>query len=188
MSKASENHAKMQQVLEDLEELFERASESRDAPAEDVPTEVLTDDPQLGVMEVIVGPAFDIDAYNDGVNSNASSGILSAADRGVMDMDRQYNAVNFQFFAQRADAGVTRSHAEASYERRLCTSRLSFYIDESHGSRVFPRNILSQLSLLFYRRNDAFRLPDGRVNESRVAVCVRKAIPRILKAIVIDVF
>jgi len=103
-------------------------------------------------------------------------------------MDRQYNAVNFQFFKQRAEAGITREGAEASFERRLCTSRLSFYIEESHGSRVFPRNILSQLSLLFYRRNDALRLPGGLVHEHRVAVCIRKAIPRILRAIVVDVF
>lgn len=188
MSKASENHAKMQRVLEDLEELFERVSERQTSEAAGAPVEELSDDPQLGVMEVIVGPAFDMDAYNDGINGSAARGILPAADRGVTDMDRQYNAVNFQFFTQRADAGVTRSGAEASYERRLCTSRFSFYIDESHGSRVFPRNILSQLSLLFYRRNDALRLPDGRVNEGRVAVCVRKAIPRILKAIVVNVF
>merc|ERR1719230_922218 len=103
-------------------------------------------------------------------------------------MDKQYNAVNFQFFVQRADAGMTREGAEASYERRLCTSRLSFYIEESHGSRVFPKNILSQLSLLFYRRNDALKLPGGKVNERRVAVCVRKAIPRILRAITVDIF
>ena len=44
----------------------------------------------------------DIDAYNDGVKGNASKGILPAAERGVLDMDRQYNAVNFQFFAQQA--------------------------------------------------------------------------------------
>ena len=44
-------------------------------------------------------------------------------------MDRQYNAVNFQFFAQAAEAGVTRAGAEASFKRRLCTSRLSFYIE-----------------------------------------------------------
>lgn len=188
MSTASENHTKMQRVLEDLEQLFETACDSQNAAVGDCSAEDLTDDPQLGVMQVIIGPAFDIDAYNDGVNGNASKSILSAADRGVLDMDRQYNAVNFQFFKQRAEAGVTREGAEASFERRLCTSRLSFYIDESHGSRVFPRNILSQLSLLFYRRNDALRLSNGKVHEHRVAVCIRKAIPRILRAIVIDVF
>eukprot|EP00913_Durusdinium_trenchii_P002275 g2100.t1 len=131
---------------------------------------------------------FDIDAYNDGVKGNPSKGILAAADRGILDMDRQYNAVNFQYFAQQAEAGVTRAGAEASFKRRLCTSRLSFYIEESHGSRIFPRNILSQLSLLFYRRNDALRLANGQVNELRVAVCIRKAIPRMLRAIVLDVF
>ena len=171
--------------LEDLEELFEAA---QDRQAADGHAEELTDDPQLGIMEVIIGPAFDMDAYNDGVRGNAARAVLSAADRGVLDMDRQYNAVNFQYFAQQADAGVTREGAEASYKRRLCTSRLSFYIEESHGSRIFPRNILSQLSLLFYRRNDALRLPNGQVNEARVAVCIRKAIPRMLRAIVVDVF
>lgn len=189
MSKASENHAKMQRVLGDLEELFEAAVDRQ--AAGDVGArapEELGDDPQLGVMEVIIGPAFDIDAYNDGINGNPARGVLSSKDRGVLDMDRQYNAVNFQFYTQRSDAGITRAGAEASFERRLCTSRLSFYVDESHGSRVFPRNILSQLSLLFYRRNDALRLPDGRVHEARVAVCIRKAIPRILRSIVVHVF
>ncbi|CAJ1460360.1 unnamed protein product [Effrenium voratum] len=139
-------------------------------------------------MEVIIGPAFDMDAYNDGVKGNKAKGVLSAEERGVLDMDRQYNAVNFQYFAQQADAGATKEGAEASFKRRLCTSRLSFYLEESHGSRIFPRNILSQLSLLFYRRNDALRLPNGQVNEVRVAVCIRKAIPRMLRAIVLDVF
>eukprot|EP00411_Alexandrium_monilatum_P110235 CAMPEP_0175709198 /NCGR_PEP_ID=MMETSP0097-20121207/39449_1 /TAXON_ID=311494 /ORGANISM="Alexandrium monilatum, Strain CCMP3105" /LENGTH=1037 /DNA_ID=CAMNT_0017016591 /DNA_START=8 /DNA_END=3121 /DNA_ORIENTATION=+ len=188
MAKASENHSKMQQILDDLEELFEAACEGTAEGA--VPLEDLSDDPQLGYIEVVIGPAFDIDAYNDGVNGNPTKGVLSAADRGVLDMDRQYNAVNFQFFVQRADAGATRDGAEASFERRLCTSRLSFYLDESHGSRVFPRNILSQLSLLFYRRNDALYLPGPghKVNEHRVAVCVRKLIPRVLRAIVVHVF
>lgn len=184
MSTASTNHGKMQRVLEDLEELFEAAGDAQAAGC----AEELSDDPPLGTMQVIIGPAFDIDAYNDGVNGNPGKRILSAADRGVLDMDRQYNAVNFQFFKQRAEAGVTREGAEASFERRLCTSRLSFYIEESHGSRVFPRNILSQLSLLFYRRNDALRMPGGQVHEGRVAVCIRKAIPRILRAVVLDVF
>lgn len=189
MSQASENHAKMQRALDDLEELFETTSDQREAAASGAGAlEELSDDPQLGTMEVVIGPAFDIEAYNDGINGNSARGILSSADRGVLDMDRQYNAVNFQVFVQRADAGATRAGAEASYARRLCTSRLSLYIDESHGSRVFPRNVLSQLSLLFYRRNDALRLPGGRVNEQRVAVCIRKAIPRILRAIVVEVF
>ena len=187
MSTASSNHGKMQKVLEDLEDLFETAQDRLAVDTEGHPEE-LGDDPQLGIMEVIIGPAFDMDAYNDGVRGNTARAVLPAADRGVLDMDRQYNAVNFQYFAQQADAGVTREGAEASFKRRLCTSRLSFYIEESHGSRIFPRNILSQLSLLFYRRNDALRLPSGQVNEPRVAVCIRKAIPRILRAIVVDVF
>lgn len=184
MSTASNNHRKMQKIMEDLEELFEAA---QDAASGSTATE-LPEDPQLGVMEVIIGPAFDMDAYNDGVKGNSSKGILAAAERGILDMDRQYNAVNFQYFAQAAEAGVTKAGAEASFKRRLCTSRLSFYIEESHGSRIFPRNILSQLSLLFYRRNDALRLPNGQVNELRVATCIRKAIPRMLRAIVLDVF
>mmetsp|Transcript_27415 Transcript_27415/g.64035 ORF Transcript_27415/g.64035 Transcript_27415/m.64035 type:complete len:1045 (-) Transcript_27415:184-3318(-) len=188
MSVASTNHRKMQQVLEDLEELFEAALDRQAAEAGGSPVEDLSDDPQLGVMEVVIGPAFDMDAYNDGVKGNTTNAVLAAADRGILDMDRQYNAVNFQYFAQQADAGVTRAGAEASYKRRLCTSRLSFYIEESHGSRIFPRNILSQLSLLFYRRNDALRLSNGKVHEARVAVCIRKAIPRMLKSIVVDVF
>ncbi|CAJ1395236.1 unnamed protein product [Effrenium voratum] len=184
MSTASSNHQKMQKIFEDLEELFEVAQDQEAA----TDCLELTDDPELGTMEVIIGPAFDMDAYNDGVKGNKAKGVLSAEERGVLDMDRQYNAVNFQYFAQQADAGATKEGAEASFKRRLCTSRLSFYLEESHGSRIFPRNILSQLSLLFYRRNDALRLPNGQVNEVRVAVCIRKAIPRMLRAIVLDVF
>jgi hypothetical protein len=190
MKKASENHLKMQRILDNLEEFFDAACNVNIVADGGTPVDQLSDDPQLGNIEVVIGPAFDIDAYNDGANGNSSKGIVSAIDRGVLDMDRQYNAVNFQFFVQRAVAGVTRDGAEASFERKLCTSRLSFYLDESHGSRVFPRNILSQLSLLFYRRNDALYLPGPgqRVNEHRVAVCVRKLIPRVLRAIVVDVF
>ena len=54
---------------------------------------------------------------------------------GILDMDRQYNAVNFQYFAQAAEAGVTKAGAEASFKRRLCTSRLSFYIEARAGGR-----------------------------------------------------
>jgi len=185
MSQASRNHSKMQRVLDELEDLFEAAC---DRPGVGASEEELSEDPPLGSIEVVIGPAFDIDAYNDGINGNPSIGVLPAADRGVLDMDRQYNAVNFQFYVQRTAAGVTREGAEVSFERKLCTSRLSFYLEESHGSRVFPKNIISQLSLLFYRRNDALRLPDGNVNERRVAVCVRKAIPRLLRAITVDIF
>ena len=32
---------------------------------------------------------------------------------------------------RQAEAGVTRAGAEASYKRRLCTSRLSFYLEET---------------------------------------------------------
>ena len=54
-------------------------------------------------------------------------------------MDRQYNAVNFQYFAQAAEAGVTKAGAEASFKRRLCTSRLSFYIEAGRfGLRWCP--------------------------------------------------
>ena len=55
-------------------------------------------------------------------------------------MDRQYNAVNFQYFAQAAEAGVTKAGAEASFKRRLCTSRLSFYIEAGpRGGKVVQK-------------------------------------------------
>merc|ERR1719478_2126408 len=102
----------------------------------------------------MVGPVFDIRAFNVGASGSTAEQdadpdffapqTRGLADRGVLCLDRQYNAVNFQFYVQR--------HPN-SYARRLCTSRLSFYIEEGHGSKVFPQNILSQLSLLFYRHN-----------------------------------
>jgi hypothetical protein len=57
-------------------------------------------------------------------------------------MDQQYNAFNFVYYVLRA---------EDSYERKICTSRLSFYIEEWHGAKVFPNNIESQLSIFVYR-------------------------------------
>merc|ERR550532_1883766 len=119
MGKASENHGKMQRILDELEKLFEEAvsrGSSTEAAGSDVPVQELSDDPQLGYIEVVIGPAFDIDAYNHGAQGEPAKGVLSAAGRGVLDMDRQYNAVNFQFFVQRADAGVFHESAEASYE------------------------------------------------------------------------
>jgi hypothetical protein len=57
-------------------------------------------------------------------------------------MDQQWNATNFFFWVPRS---------EISNERKRCTNRISFFIDERHGSRIFPNNIVSQISLLLYR-------------------------------------
>ena len=59
-----------------------------------------------------------------GVQGNPGKNILGFQDRGVVSLERQFNAVNFVFYVKRADT---------SYMRKLCTSRLSFYIDDSHG-------------------------------------------------------
>lgn len=124
---------------------------------------------QLGWIEVMVGPVFEREAFNTGANSLEK--------RGITCLDRQYNAVNFQFYVQR--------HAN-SFARKVCTSRLSFYIEEGHGQRVFPENILSQLSLLFYRANDRLN-KNGVVNQERVATCIMRAIPKILLQTVLEV-
>lgn len=133
---------------------------------------------RLGFIEVMVGPVFDIKAFNNGSSGSDEAGVLSLKDRGVLCLDRQYNAVNFQFFVQR--------HPN-SFARRLCTSRLSFYIEEGHGKKVFPGNILSQLSLLFYRHNGALNKCSGSVNQEETAECILRAIPKILLQIVIEI-
>jgi hypothetical protein len=130
---------------------------------------------KLGFIEVMVGPVFDLQAFNRG--ASGEGGTLGLQDRGIVCLDRQYNAVNFQFYVQR--------HPN-SFARKLCTSRLSFYIEEGHGQRVFPNNILSQLSLLFYRKNDQLN-KGGRVDQQAVAECIMKAIPKLLMQTVLEV-
>lgn len=111
-------------------------------------------------MQVIIGPAFNIDAYNWGVVGNKDKGIKSQKERGVLSMDQQYNAFNFVYFVLRSNNSYERKvstlqiFARYYFEiNQICTSRLSFYIEEYHGSRVFPANIESQISLFIYRDN-----------------------------------
>jgi len=131
----------------------------------------------LGHVEVMVGPVFDITAFNAGASGSDSMKTLGLNVRGVQCLDRQYNAVNFQYFVQR--------HGN-SFARKICTSRLSLFIEEGHGQRIFPRNILNQLSLLFYRRNDVL-YKGGKVDERKVADCIAKGIPKILLATIMEV-
>lgn len=64
---------------------------------------------------------------------------------------------------------------------------MSFYIDEEHGSRIFPENIESQISLLLYRSSRRFKDPQtGETNQVLLANAIRKVIPKILKAIVTE--
>eukprot|EP01111_Echinosteliopsis_oligospora_P011599 TRINITY_DN3866_c0_g1_i1.p1 TRINITY_DN3866_c0_g1~~TRINITY_DN3866_c0_g1_i1.p1 ORF type:complete len:774 (-),score=200.90 TRINITY_DN3866_c0_g1_i1:402-2723(-) len=137
----------------------------------------------LGHIEVIVGPSFDIRAYNWGSTGNENRGILSKKERGVLSIDQQYNAFNFIFYVLRA---------QNSYERKLCTNRLSFFIDEKHGQRVFPENIESQLSLLVYRDKRACKSSGQQIAESLrleyLSNAIRKSIPDILIAVVMEVF
>lgn len=53
---------------------------------------MLDEDVPLGNMQVIIGPAFDIDAFNDGVDGNKEKGILSQEARGILSMDQQVRA------------------------------------------------------------------------------------------------
>mmetsp|Transcript_116529 Transcript_116529/g.324760 ORF Transcript_116529/g.324760 Transcript_116529/m.324760 type:complete len:859 (-) Transcript_116529:101-2677(-) len=131
---------------------------------------------RLGFIEVLVGPVFDVKAFNRG--ASGGEGTLGLGDRGVVCLDRQYNAVNFQFFVQR--------HPN-SFARRLCTSRLSFYIEEGHGKRVFPLNILSQLSLLFFRTNNRLYDSNKRPLQAPIADCIMRAIPKILLQVVLEI-
>lgn len=162
----------------------------------------LPDDVNLGHIEVIAGAAFDVKAYNDGIEGVAGVDgvdgvdgidgvdgvdgvkkkkkkmILSMEKRGVLDFDQQYNGVNFQYYVERASG---------EYKRMMCTNRLSFYIDHKHGSRIFPANIESQLSLILYRNAGRLKNSDGTTNHKLLAGAVRKIIPRLLKQIVFEV-
>jgi 2'-5' RNA ligase len=139
----------------------------------------LSTNTRVGKLQVIVPQVFDVRAYNDGANGNAEKNIQPMKERGVVDFDQQFNATNFQFFVTRGDG---------KHERKLCTNRLSFFIEEKHGSRIFPDNIVSQLGLIVYR--DGRRLfrkkgsKAGRVNERMLARCIRLVIPRLLKSII----
>lgn len=54
--------------------------------------------------------------------------------------------MNFVYHIKRADG------PPPSYELKLCTNRLSFFIDDFHGWAVFPENIESQLALIGTRK------------------------------------
>eukprot|EP01012_Entosiphon_sulcatum_P044184 TRINITY_DN5875_c0_g1_i1.p1 TRINITY_DN5875_c0_g1~~TRINITY_DN5875_c0_g1_i1.p1 ORF type:complete len:798 (-),score=131.19 TRINITY_DN5875_c0_g1_i1:17-2410(-) len=140
-------------------------------------TGVLPDDVPMGLIQIISGPVFDKDAYNDGILGNRQKEIKSQEERGVLDMDCQWNALNFQYYSERA---------ANSYERKYCTSRLSVFIDGTHGQRVFPRNIESQLSLLVYRSSDRLH-PGGVTDQLMLARCIKLAIPRILQGVILEV-
>eukprot|EP00455_Lapot_gusevi_P038904 TRINITY_DN4359_c0_g1_i1.p1 TRINITY_DN4359_c0_g1~~TRINITY_DN4359_c0_g1_i1.p1 ORF type:complete len:653 (-),score=213.79 TRINITY_DN4359_c0_g1_i1:29-1987(-) len=135
----------------------------------------LPEDVHVGKLEVIVGPVFDISAYNDGIRGNASKGIKSQKDRGVVDIDAQYNGLNFVYFI---DAG------NGTYQRKMCTNRLSFYLDEHHGCRIFPDNIEGQLALLVYRDATYLKNPVTKeTNQHLLAKAIKKVIPKLLKAV-----
>jgi Zinc finger, C3HC4 type (RING finger) len=137
----------------------------------------LPDNVHVGRIEVIVGPAFDRAAYNWGAAGDAKRNIKSKRDRGSLDMDQQYNALNFCYYVAAGAAG--------KFKRCACTNRLSFYIEEEHGSRVFPANIESQLALLVYRNSKRLIDPVTRQTDQRLlARCIKLVIPRTLKAIV----
>jgi hypothetical protein len=86
-----------------------------DSPTQDI-TKIEADvaEAPLGPMQVIIGPTFNIDAYNYGVLGNEKEGIRSQKDRGVLSMDQQYNAFNFVYYVLRS---------KNSYERKVSVKR-----------------------------------------------------------------
>lgn len=95
-----------------------------------------------------------IDLFSVGIVGNAELGVLPLEQRGVEDLDQQWNAFNFVYYVERA---------EGSYERKYITNRLSFYIDPVHGSRIFPGNIESQLSKSIFPRLSNFSGAHGNL-------------------------
>lgn len=140
----------------------------------------------MGLVEVMIGPAFDVSAYNLGIHGGTvelkgvPTTVKSKFDRGVRHNDAQWNAMNFQYWISR-DGGD-------NYIPKRCTNRLSFYVEDFHGQRVFPKNIRSQLSLLLWRDRDRLTRKGGETDETRLAVAVRKVLPRILLAAIMEIF
>lgn len=126
------------------------------------------DNPRMGRVEIVVGPYISIEAYNNGASGNTELNILPANQRGVVDYDQQYNAVNLQVFVPTIDGT----------KRQGITNRLSFYINREHGSRVFPLNIESQMSLMLYRTSDKYQGYNGK---GLIPRDFKTVFPRILK-------
>ncbi|KJE95698.1 hypothetical protein CAOG_009952 [Capsaspora owczarzaki ATCC 30864] len=138
-------------------------------------------DTRVGSLDVIVGPVFDIDAFNDGAIGNPAKGILPYDQRGVVDMDRQFNALNMAYYVAKGKSIGTAQR----YERKMITNRLSFYIEEFHGRKVFPDNVEAQLALLVHRDADAFdKCVYPVTRDDMIADAVKRCIPKILKATV----
>ena len=141
---------------------------------------------EMGRVELMIGPAFDVEAYNLGIHggkirfNGVPTVVKSKSDRGVKHNDAQWNAMNFQYWISR-DGGD-------NFIKKECTNRLSFYIEDCHGQRVFPKNIRSQLSLLLWRDRDRLTLEKGGTDETLLAVAVRKVLPRILLASIMEIF
>eukprot|EP01129_Flabellula_baltica_P009257 TRINITY_DN3751_c0_g1_i2.p1 TRINITY_DN3751_c0_g1~~TRINITY_DN3751_c0_g1_i2.p1 ORF type:complete len:665 (+),score=130.32 TRINITY_DN3751_c0_g1_i2:110-2104(+) len=140
----------------------------------------LPDNIDMGKVSVIIGPCFDISAYNDGAKGNFEAGIKPLKYRGVKSMEQQFNAVNFEYWVLR---GI--NERGNSYARSYCTNRISFFIEDIHGSRVFPNNIESQLSLLLYR--DKRIRQNKKTNYTLLAEAIRKVIPTILLSTIMEV-
>lgn len=139
----------------------------------------LAKDMRPGRISVIVGPAFDINAYNWGVlgHKMGQQDIKEMKERGILSMDQQYDAFNFVFYVERADN---------SYQMCPCTSRLSFYIEGKHGARVFPHNIESQLSLLLWRTPRFMRRHDGSTDPALLSHAIKWVMPKVLEAVVME--
>ncbi len=139
---------------------------------------VLDETAKPGRIEVLVGPVFDLDAYNAGAVGNDEMHVKSYQQRGILSFDEQYDAFNFVYYVERA---------ADSYQMKPVTNRLSFYINSEHGARVFPRNIETQLSLLLWRRNDYLKNFDGTTNQKLLGYAIKSLIPRILYAVIMEV-
>lgn len=58
---------------------------------------------RMGRVEVIVGPVFDKEAYNDGINGSTAKGIFPSRERGIVSFDQQFNATNFVYHVRKPD-------------------------------------------------------------------------------------
>ena len=127
-----------------------------------------SNNPNMGKVEIIVGPFISIEAYNNGATGEKTLGIKPAHERGVVDYDQQYNAINLQLFVPTIDGT----------KRQGVTNRLSFYINPQHGDKVFPNNIESQMSLMLYRTANKY---EGYQGKQLIPKDFKAVFPRILK-------
>ena len=129
----------------------------------------------ISQIQIPVGPFISVTAYNEGIIGNKSKGILPYEKRGNVDFDQQYNCSILRLCVKTTDG----------FKFYPITNRISFFINEQHGKKIFPSNIESQISLILYRVNNKFHGIEGK---KLLPEAVRKVFPRLIKTSILELF